>query len=82
MTGFIRGSPPRTCKSRISSTQTRDIHAAAPVYQDQPPCPIRPGNHAQHSHRPLALPFVRAMTIQMAACVYCPPFSRTPGGYP
>ena len=23
-----------------------------------------------------------AITAQTAACVYCPPFSRTPGGYP
>ena len=30
--------------ARTSSTQARYIHAAEPVYQDQPPCPTRPGN--------------------------------------
>ncbi len=28
---------PRTFRPRISSTQARYIHAADPVYQDQPP---------------------------------------------
>ena len=34
---IYRMRSPRICRPRISSTQARYIHAAAPVYHDQPP---------------------------------------------
>src|SRR5437016_2311253 len=68
-----------------NETSAATAYGSPRYFETEEPDRVRSAGFTIWSNRTAAEPSpdrARACASQRAPCVYCPPFSRTPGGYP